>query len=720
MRILLVDNYDSYTYNLFHLLAVAAGSEPVVLANDDPRLTAVEQLDVGCVVISPGPGRPQQLTDLGWGWELLDRHPGLPVLGVCLGHQAIALHAGAQVREQLPRHGHLDEVRHDGDALFAGMPQRFTAVRYHSLQVVEPLPAELAATAWAADGTVMAVRHRRLPRWGVQFHPESIGTEHGLALARNFLALAADSGPVGGRRPPVATPAPAPAGPSESAPAPGPPSVPSVGGWHRDVAVIESEIDTEAAFLQLYAGSPYSFWLDGSDTADGRSRFSFLGDAAGPHAEVLRYQVGSGRVEVARPDGSTGFEPGTIFDVLDRRLADRRLAADDLPFDLGGGYVGYFGYETKADCAATTARLADTPDAVWMFADRLIVVDHQRRRTYLVALSAAAAPAAEVPAADTGRAASRAWLTATATTLRHLAATRPEPLPEPLAPTADAQLGRWAVPARDRPRYLADIDAALRQLRRGESYEICLTNQLRLPAIEDPLAYFRVLRRINPAPYAAYLRLADVAVASSSPERFLRIRRDGTVSSTPIKGTAARGADPRHDDELRRGLTDAPKTRAENLMIVDLVRNDLGRVCEIGSVEVPRFMATETYPTVHQLVSTVQGRLRPATSPVDCVRACFPGGSMTGAPKLRTMEIIDRLEGEARGIYSGALGYFGLTGGADLSIVIRTAVATGDGVTVGVGGAIVLDSDPADEYAETMLKARALLTAYQLATRSVR
>lgn len=747
MRILLVDNYDSYTYNLFHLLATAAGDEPLVLANDDPQLTDIDQLDVDCVVISPGPGRPQQPTDLGWGWELLDRHPELPVLGVCLGHQAIAFQAGAQVREQSARHGHPDEIRHDDDALFGGIPQRFTAVRYHSLQVTEPLPAQLTATAWAADGTVMALRHRRLPRWGVQFHPESIGTEHGLLLARNFLALAAASPRTAGRRSPAPPPAPAPA----SVPAPGRTAPPTGDRWRRDITVIEAAVDTEAAFLQLYAEAPYSFWLDGSDTASGRSRFSFLGDTSGPYSEVLRYRVGSGQVEVRHPDGTTTPEPGTIFDVLDRRLTARRPAdrlghrrhaddalghrrhvGDDLPFDLDGGYVGYFGYETKADCAATTARVADTPDAVWMFADRLIVVDHQQRRTYLLALS-------RDPG---GRTAADDWLSMTATRLRDFVVDRseaatsrpvraesylanaescqPGSAAELTAGTAEVGLGWWAMPSRDRRRYLADIEAALVQLRRGESYEICLTNEIRLPPVDDPLAYFRTLRRINPAPYAAYLRLADIAVVSSSPERFLRIHRDGTVVSTPVKGTAARGSDPRRDDELRRGLTTSAKTRAENLMIVDLVRNDLGRVCEVGSIEVPRFMVTETYPTVHQLVSTIQGRLRPDVSPVDCARACFPGGSMTGAPKLRTMEIIDRLEDRARGVYSGALGYFGLDGGADLSIVIRTAVAAGDATTVGVGGAIVLDSDPVDEYAETMLKARALLDAYRLTTRSMR
>ena len=248
--------------------------------------------------------------------------------------------------------------------------------------------------------------------------------------------------------------------------------------------------------------------------------------------------------------------------------------------------------------------------------------------------------------------------------------------------------------ARSRERYLEDIAECDRALRAGESYEICLTNRISTRTEVEPLALYRALRRANPAPHAAFLRFGDLSVLSSSPERFLRVGRDGVAEARPIKGTAPRSADPAEDARLARELEADEKSRAENVTIVDLLRNDLGRVCEFGSVEVARLAELESYETVHQLVSTIRGRLRPEVGAAECARACFPPGSMTGAPKLRTMEILDRLEGEARGVYSGAIGWFGLGGGCDLSVAIRTIVLEGESASVGAGGAIVVDSDP--------------------------
>jgi para-aminobenzoate synthetase len=694
-RTLLIDNYDSYTYNLFQLLAQVNGVVPEVVRNDERALSEMDPNDFDNVVISPGPGHPGRVRDFGLSADvLLDWD--LPALGVCLGHQGMGLLAGAEVGPAPePRHGHLTAVRHDGEELMAGLPQGFTGVRYHSLCVREPVPADIRVTAWAEDGVIMGLRHLRRPWWGVQFHPESVATEYGRRLVENFRRLTSERR----RRREASGP------PHRAAVRPDRAVAPIAGGDHRTLRVrwtcIDRAVDPEAIFEEHYAGGEHAFWLDSSRVEPGLSRFSFVGDAGGPLGEVLTYRVGSGQVHVRAAGGSADAEPGSIFDVLARRLAGRSADAGDLPFDFHGGYVGFFGYELKADCGSPNRHRADTPDAVWLFVDRLVCVDHQDRRTYLVALCTADGG---------GQATAEAWLAELGGRLRRLPDWAPAEAPPAGGREAPPDLEPWLV--RDRDGYVADIEECQRQLRAGESYEICLTTSIRVPLEVPPLEFYRRQRRSNPAPYAAFLQLGDVAIASSSPERFLKIDRDRRVESKPIKGTGPRGSTPAIDEKLRRELAESQKARAENLMIVDLLRNDLGRVCEVGTVRVPKLMAVESYTTVHQLVSTIEGRLAGGVSAVDCVRACFPGGSMTGAPKLRTMEIIDRLETGARGVYSGAIGFLGCNGTADLSIVIRTAVLHGGALTCGAGGAIVLDSDPAEEFDEMLLKAAAPLRAW--------
>lgn len=696
MTWLIIDNYDSYTYNLFHLIAETTGTDPIVMKNDSPELARHSLEGIDALVISPGPGSPDEVRDTGHVPLIMERAAQIPILGVCMGHQAIAYAAGGRVvHAPRPRHGHLTSVRHDGTGLFLGIPPDFTAVRYHSLCVVSPMPEAIEPTAWAEDGVVMALQHRVKPHWGVQFHPESIGSEHGPQLIRNFSRLVSRhwaQRELEAAMPVVAT------DPVGQAPV----TSPSSDHHHRLVHLaIPHAVDTETVFGQLFVDSDTAFWLDSSRVEEGLSRFSFLGDAAGPLSEILSYRVTEDAVHVRDAAGSH-TEAGGIFALLERRLARRKLTDPRLPFDFIGGYVGYFGYEMAGDTITPSQHVSPTPDALWIFADRLIVVDHEQDVTYVLALH------------DDDKesvAGARAWVDEMHEQVTTLCGGTSRSSPahaDVVDPTP------YLVRSADD--YVDDIGECQRNLVDGESYEICLTNRIRVPFSGNNFELYRRLRACNPAPYSAFLKFGDLAVFCSSPERFLRIDRDGRAESKPIKGTARRDPNPIRDRNIAEQLMHDPKARAENLMIVDLLRNDLGKVARIGGVSVPSLMAVESYSTVHQLVSTIRADLRDDVSAVQCVRQCFPGGSMTGAPKVRTMEIIDALETEARGIYAGTLGYFGLGGTADLNIVIRAAVRVDDELTIGAGGAIVLDSTPADELAEMLLKAQAPLRALPIET----
>jgi para-aminobenzoate synthetase len=260
--------------------------------------------------------------------------------------------------------------------------------------------------------------------------------------------------------------------------------------------------------------------------------------------------------------------------------------------------------------------------------------------------------------------------------------------------------------------YAAAYATVQQQLRLGNSYEVNLTYRESLLSDLPPVDAYLRLRAANPAPYAGYLQHEGVSLLSSSPERFATIGRDGWVETKPIKGTTPRGASAAEDEELRDRLATDARFRAENLMIVDLLRNDLSMVCDPGTVEVPALMAVESYETVHQLVSTVRGRLREGVGTVAALRALFPAGSMTGAPKLRTMQIIEEVEQRPRGAYAGAFGWLAADGRADLGVVIRSLTTTGDGTyRLGTGGGITVHSDVDGEFAESEWKAERLQRA---------
>ncbi|MEW1983574.1 aminodeoxychorismate synthase component I [Pseudarthrobacter oxydans] len=463
--------------------------------------------------------------------------------------------------------------------------------------------------------------------------------------------------------------------------------------------------DAAGLFGSLYGRSANAVWLDSSNAgapepeageAAERSRFSIMADDGGSFGQSVTHRSGHSLLSAGC---ATATVQGPFFRWLDTVWG---LSAVEIPEAYPGGFalgwLGCLGYELKRETGGTDLP-APTPDAALIFAGRAVVLDHAEGAAWLLALDA--------PDADDWLVQARA---AVETAGRAAQAGGSTGVVLPAAP---------AFRSRDtRAEYLAKISAAQHQIGEGNSYEVCLTTALSadIPADAlDPWPTYLALRRRNPAPFASYLRLGSLTVASTSPERFLNIAADGGMRAEPIKGTRRRAADPAEDARLRTDLATALKDRAENIMIVDLLRNDLSHFAIPGSVTVSRLCAIESYATVHQMVSTIDAQLKPGSSRAEAVAACFPAGSMTGAPKISTMAILDGLEGAARGVYSGAIGYFSLNGATDLAVAIRTLVinARGDGtaeLTLGVGGAITADSDPEDEYQEIRTKAFGVLS----------
>jgi aminodeoxychorismate synthase component I len=481
-------------------------------------------------------------------------------------------------------------------------------------------------------------------------------------------------------------------------------------------------------YHELHRHSPYAFLLDSAQDPRRLGRFSFMGSDPARVFTVKRLPPAAGapssRIEILDRDGwpaeAVAFETqANPFDELRRLLQAYRVDPAEYlarPVPFLAGAVGYFGYganhfiETLPDepeKGPPGTRAADgiprLPDICLMLCRAVMAHCHQSGVSYLSVLEHGPSAASARRRAEQKR--------------DHLLRAIERFGRQPPAPwTRPAGARPAALPLRahfDQHSYAALVERARQHILAGDVYQVCLTHRLETPATSDPWNVYQELRAINPAPFACFLQTPEVQVVSSSPERFLRLDAAGVAESRPIKGTSARGPTPAEDRALAAALAASSKDIAENNMIVDLVRNDLGRVCQVGTVHVAELRAVETYATVHHLVSTIRGQLRGDRDAVDLLRACFPGGSMTGAPKIQAMKIIDRLEPVERGVYSGSIGYLDLCGTMDLNIVIRTLFMRGGQAWCNVGGAVVADSSGPAEYAESMDKARALIAALE-------
>jgi len=469
-------------------------------------------------------------------------------------------------------------------------------------------------------------------------------------------------------------------------------------------------LDPADAFDRLFAQSPYAVWLDAG--AGATTGMSYLA-AAHPGSWLVTAAARAGTVTRSRPmDPGTApvTSVGTIFDFLRSDRGGRAAAADardDIGFRLG--WVGWFGYGLarpgKAERPQDGAAPLAAPDAALLWVDRAIAFDHAARTVTLLA------------GVTTGESANdaEAWLLDTAARLDARRVAEQPAVDRPARPqvSPESHVVRWR---HDETRYAQLIEACQERIAAGDAYQLCLTNEVTIAGTFDPLTVYRQLRAGSPSHHGGLLRFGAHALLSASPEEFLSVSARGRLRTRPIKGTRPRSTDPATDRMLAEELLASDKERAENLMIVDLMRNDLGRVAALGSVAVPSLLQVESYPHVHQLVSTVEARLAPGLSAVDAIEAAFPAGSMTGAPKASAMSILATLEGGDRGVYAGAFGYLGVDGAVDLAMVIRSIVLGPAGATIGTGGGITALSVPAEEIEETRIKARALISAILAST----
>jgi para-aminobenzoate synthetase component I len=446
--------------------------------------------------------------------------------------------------------------------------------------------------------------------------------------------------------------------------------------------------------FEAFAPRPCSFWLDSGMDPQKLWRYSFIG------SDPFLVMKSRGDEIILLLEGNEEKRRGNPFDILGELLAEYPLERVQSPVPFTGGVVGYLSYDLGRfieKLPATAADDLDLPECYLGFYDAVVAYDHLENRTFLISTG--------FPEQEASKRQRRAETRLNE--LKNMVLFAP-PLPEIKETSSNKSPVLKANFSHED--YLEAVATAREYICAGDIFQVNLSQRLEADLNTTPYELYRRLRKINPAPFANYFNFDGVSIVGASPERFLKVR-DGWVETRPIKGTKPRGKTPTEDKALAESLLQSVKDRAENIMIVDLERNDIGRVCRYGTVKVTELAILETYPTVFHLTSTVVGQMREGKNLVDLLKATFPGGSITGAPKVRAMEIIEELEPTRRSVYTGSLGYLGFNGDMDLNIVIRTIIIKDGKAYFQVGGAIVYDSGPEAEYIETLDKGRALIQA---------
>lgn len=651
-RMILVVDSHGFTTNI---LAHQLGAVQIVSAAE---LVALNLSDYTHVIIAHG----TQIPDLS-GLHTL---PDLPVLAIGSGYQHLAATYGHQaLAPARPVYGEPVVHNHDGTGILVHVDNPVQLISYHAWRLTDLNPDTFIIHAVDESDDALVYRIRDTKHWGMHCDPAALQSIAGRQIVQNFLALAPQDTPV-----------------EETTPAA------EIGG--QSLAVFTREIDgvldTEATFRVLQRDASGVFWLDSAAAHLGQGDTTIMGTNLGELAQTVRWDTETSRLDVYQ-NGQHHTTTGDLFEYLQHHAwrADRPVHITGFT----GGWVGYLGYEAKQTTVPdhTNTHQARTPDAYWIKPQAFLRYDHRTQRSVLVAY------------------ADRSLLDVLETAMVF------GPGQPPLPQQRHAVPGTWRLTTEQYQQRATTIQSMLAT---GEAAGICLTDTFE--STEDHgegLELYGRLRTKNPAPYAGYLRFLtfgdQLEILSASPEQFLKVDRDGLVASKPIKGTVARSNDPVLDAQIATAMATDPKIQSENLMITDLLRDDLAKVTQPGSVKVPKLMAVESFATVHQLVTTVTGQLQSGTPVTEALKAVFPGGSMTGAPKLISIETLEALEAGPRGIYSGAMGWLGDDNTAELNVVIRSIILHAGQLSLGAGGAVVVGSDPVAEELEKHLKAQALM-----------
>ena len=466
---------------------------------------------------------------------------------------------------------------------------------------------------------------------------------------------------------------------------------------HREIV---ADMETPVSAFRKLCDTPYAFLLESVEGGETLGRYSFLGSEP-----RIVFRSKRRDVQIQHANGrKESFGCDSPLDALRAVLARYRFVPDPTLPPFCGGAVGYVAYDEVKNIEPVGNRAVDDrllPDIFFIVTDTLVIFDHVRHRLRILANAHLDDGVSPLEAYDSA--------------IRRINALH-QRLLHPV-PRCDQTVNSSSLPMESNftPEGFEEVvDKAKEYIRAGDIFQVVLSQRLEVPISCDPFDIYRALRAVNPSPYMFYLQFDDLRLAGSSPEILVRVSGD-QVQIRPIAGTRPRGATREEDLRLERELLADPKERAEHIMLVDLGRNDCGRVCEYGTVRVDDLMVIERYSHVMHIVSNVSGKLRPGLDSFDVLKAAFPAGTVTGAPKIRAMQIIDELEPVMRGPYAGTVGYLSYNGNLDSCITIRTIVVCGDKAYIQAGAGIVADSDPANEYRETINKAGALVRAIELA-----